>query len=120
MARIHLLVGGSDGSFTAVVHTPVPGTGNNAAGVQWRTALANSGLNKTSMTTGNGPGQITTAEANSVANGSVLETTFPWFDNPLWTPAEKNANLNETADRAVAEATADFQKRLNYFGYTVT
>lgn len=118
MARLHILTGSYDGIYDVVVHSVVP-AGNNSAGVSWQTALSNSGLNTSRMPTGNGPGQISSSEANQVAAGSVLETSFIWQDSPFWDDAQRTADLATRATQAVTEAQDVFQHRLKLFGRTV-
>lgn len=117
MAQIHILNGQGNGVYTAVVHAPVP-VGNNTAGVTWKAALASSGLNQTSMTVGNGPGQISSAEASQVAAGDVIEAVIAWQNNPSWTVAERNVDLTDRAQRAIDERVAVLRVELAMFGAT--
>jgi len=71
------------------------------------------------MTVGNGVGNITNAEANQVAAGTVMETAFQWGDDPAWTNAERLADLEIRATQAVNDAVATMQARLKQFGRTV-
>ena len=119
MARMHILQQTAANRYDVVVHATTP-VGNNDAGVSFATAMVNAGLATTRMATGNGPGQITTAEGNLVANGSLIETSFPWDDNPAWTNAERLADLNIRATQAVAAVITDYSARLKQFGRTVT
>lgn len=120
MSRMHVLAGSSTGNlFTVVVHAPTP-AGNNVAGVSWKVALGNSGLQAASaLPPGNGPGQISAAEANQVTGGDLIEAVVPWEDDPTWTPAQRQADLNARATIAVNQTLADYQQRLKYFGFTV-
>ena len=104
--------------YDVVVHAPAPG-GSNSAGVAWATAIQNSGLATTQMTVGNGAGQITQAEANQIASGSVIEAPFQWGDDPAWSDVQRTADLDVRASQAVAEASADLQRRLKFFGKLV-
>lgn len=115
MSRIHIQTGSASNRFEAVCHAPTP-AGNNAAAVPWKTAIANSGPPVTSMVIGNGAGQISTAEANQVAGGDVIEVRFQFDDNPLDDSATRSANLNAIASDAVARAISEMQARLKYFG----
>lgn len=117
MAKIHVLEGGGNNLYQVVVHTPAP-AGNNSAGVAWSVAIANSGHATSQMPVGNGPGQIAQAELNQVEAGSVIEGSFPWQDNPAWTPAERAADLDLRANQMAAELSARYQANLNYFGMT--
>lgn len=116
--RMHILQQGANNVYEVVVHAPTPG-GNNSAGVAWTVALANSGLNITVLPVGNGPGQISSAESNQVANGTLIEARFQWQDNPAWTNQERLADLDIRAAQAVAEVLTNYGQRLKYFGLTV-
>lgn len=119
MSRMHILSSAGLNLYNVVVHAPVP-AGNNTAGVSWKTAIANSGIQPASvLPTGNGPGQITTAEANQVTGGDLIEAPFQWGDDPAWDNPTRIADLNTRAGQAVAEVTARFRDQLKYFGYTV-
>src|SRR5262245_49402651 len=119
MARLHILEQSGLNLYRVVVHAPTP-NGNNSAGVAWTDAIKNSGLAQTVLSVGNGPGQITTAEANTVSNGTVIEAPFLWEDNPSWTNQERQADLNSRAINIVNEVTADLQRKLKFFGFTVS
>lgn len=118
MSRIHVLTAGSPDNYQVIVHAPTPG-GNNSASVLWSDALKNAGLAVTTMEIGTGPGQITSSEATLVSCGAVIETTFPFQDNPTWLSSERTAALNAVADTAVAETLSKYGSRLKYFGATV-
>jgi len=79
MSDIHVLTGDAGGeSWKLVFHFPVPNT-NNDVGVNFRTALINSGLGvgednrRTILPSGSNEGQITTAEEANLDNGSLFE-----------------------------------------------
>jgi hypothetical protein len=115
MARIHILTGSTGGVYTAVVHTATP-AGNNVANVLWSDALKNSGRAVTVMTVGNGAGQISQAEANQIAAGTLIEGVFQWGDNAAWSNAERQADLNIRANQLIAEMLAQYQMELRLFG----
>lgn len=119
MARLHIREQVGLNLYSVVVHSPAP-AGNNSAAVPWATVIQNSGTASTSLTIGNGPGQITQAEANQVANGSVIETQFQWGDDPAWTAPQRTADLETRAQQAIAEAVDNLQRRFKWFGFTVT
>lgn len=119
MARMHILQSSGLNVYSVVVHATTPG-GNNSAGVAWTTALQNSGLAVTQMVVGNGPGQITQAEANQIAAGTLVEASFAWEDNPAWTNQQRLDDLELRATQAVNEVLADYAARLKFFGHTVT
>jgi hypothetical protein len=104
--------------YSVVVHTPTP-AGNNSAGVPWSDVLVNSAANVSSMVVGAGGGRISNAEKTQIAAGSVFETQFSWGDDPAWTNAERQADLNLRASQAVADALDSFQRRMKFFGHEV-
>lgn len=118
MARLHIREQTGVNTYNVVVHSPTP-VGNNSAGVAWSAAIVASSAPVTQMSIGNGSGQITNAEANQVAAGTVLETAFQWQDDPTWTTQQRTDDLNLRATQAVADATTLFQARLKFFGLTV-
>lgn len=119
MAKIHVLDGNTNNTYTVVVHAPTP-AGNNAAGTSWATAIQNSGRNVSVLVTGNGAGQITTAELNQVQNGSLIEAVFQWGDDPSWTNTQRQADLDLRATQLTNELLSRYQLELRYFGFTRT
>lgn len=118
MSRLHILQQTGNNVYNVVVHATTP-AGNNSAGVLISDAIKNAGLAVTSMTVGNGPGQIATAEANQVSAGTVIEAPFQWEDNPAWDNPTRMADLNLRAQQAVDAVVADYAARLKYFGRVV-
>jgi hypothetical protein len=104
--------------YEVVVHSPRP-AGNNAAGRSWTEVLVNSGSNVSSLPVGSGGGRISNAENNQIIAGDVFETRFSWGDDPSWTNAERQADLNIRAAQAVEQAVAEFQRRMRFFGHEV-
>lgn len=117
MAKIHILTGGGNNLYTAVIHTATP-AGNNTAGIAWSTALQNSGMATTVMPIGNGAGQISQSESNQIAAGTLIEATTVWQNDPAWNTAERNADLDLRATQAVTEKLAALQVALALFGAT--
>lgn len=118
MSRLHILQQAGNNVYNVIVHAPIP-AGNNSAGVPYATAIQNAGLANTTMTIGTGPGQVQQAEADQIASGTVLETSFHWEDNPAWDNPARNADLNLRAQQAVDAALANYGARLKYFGRVV-
>ena len=118
MARLHILQSSGNNLYNVVVHAPTP-AGNNSAGVSWAVALQNSGLALTTMTIGNGAGQISQSEANQIAAGTTVEAPFQWGDDPTWDNPTRLADLNTRAQQAVDAVLADYAARLKHFGRTV-
>lgn len=117
MAKIHILAGGGNNVYTAVIHAAVPAA-NNTAGTPWSDALKNSGMATTVMTVGNGPGQISNNEATNIANGALFEAVIQWQNDPNWTTQQRAADLDQRASDAVAEKQAELQAKLALFGAT--
>lgn len=115
MSTIHVLAGGN-GTFSVVVHTPTP-VGTNSAGVSWQTALVNSGMARTSLVEGNGPGQITTAEKVQVESGAVVEGRFSWGDIAGADNPTLIADLDLRAQQLISARLAQLADQLKYFGF---
>lgn len=118
MSDIHVLTG--DGSQQRVVmHLPVPNT-NNEVGVNYRTALVNSGLGgATTMTEGSGAGQINTVEKAKVEAGEVYEhsTTFE-LEGVGASTASQQAALRAAFTREKTAVVDKIQRQLKFFGHT--
>lgn len=115
MSSIHILSGNA-GVFSAVVHTPTP-AGNNSAGVPWTTALVNSGMARTSLTIGVGPGQITQAEADDIAAGRVIEARVQWGEIVGADVPTLIADLDLRAQQAAQARIDQLATQLKFFGY---
>lgn len=116
MSKIHVLEGSGINTFTVAVHAATP-AGNNAAGTLWADAIKNSGRATSIMAVGNAAGQITQAEMNQVQGGTVIEGVFQWGDDPAWTNAQRQADLDLRATQLVTELLARYQQELKYFGF---
>jgi hypothetical protein len=119
VSSIHILTGQGGNLYTAVVHASVP-AGNNLAGVSWADAIKGSGLGTTILTVGTAAGQITNGEANAIANGTIIEAVILWQNDPSWTSAQRNADLDLRAQQAIAEKQATLAEQLRLFGATRT
>lgn len=117
MAKIHVLAGAGHNLYTVVVHAAAP-VGNNLAGALWADAIKNSGNANSILTVGNGPGQILTNEMNQITGGTLVEGSFQWGDDPTWTNAQRQTDLDLRASQLVAELMAKYQEDLKYFGFT--
>lgn len=118
MARLHVMTGNGSNTYQVVCHSPTP-AGSNSAGVSWATALKNAMNPVTVMSIGSGSGQISTAESNGVANGSIIEVSFQFDDDPTWDMNTRNSQLNLIASDAVTRAQNDLSSRLKWFGAVV-
>jgi hypothetical protein len=119
MAKIHVLAGAGPNLYTVVVHATTP-VGNNSAGIAWSDAIKNSGRATSILTVGTGAGQILNAEMNQITGGTLIEGSFAWGDDPAWSNAERQADLDLRATQLVAELLARYQQDLKYFGFTRT
>lgn len=121
MASYHVLTGTADGnSFVLVLHVPIPGAGNNRAGVQWRTALVNSGIGgSTVLPDGDGSGgTISAAEKAQIASGAVFEVVEDFATHPGETAAQLRDRADARHAAVTARVQAALQGRLTYFGFT--
>lgn len=117
MAKIHILRGSGNNIYTVAVHATVP-VANNAAGVPWSDCIKNAGLATTIMTVGNGAGQITQSEANQIAAGTVIESSFVYQDDPTRTTAERLADIDIRAQQSVDTLLSRLAEELKLFGLT--
>lgn len=117
MAKIHVLEGVGHTLFTVAVHANTP-AGLNSAGVLWSDAIKNSGRATSILTVGTGSGQILQNEMNSIANGTIIEGSFQWGDDPAWNNTQRQADLDLRAEQLVTELLARYAQELKYFGFT--
>ena len=87
--------------------------------MQWRTALANSGLGGTTvLRTGDGTGgTISAAELASVQSGALLEVVEEVPTHPGETAGQYQARLDARFAALTARVQAELQGRLTYFGH---
>ena len=116
MAQIHVLDGDGQ-NYRVVAHATTP-AGNNAVGNAWSAVLVAAGRNTTIMPTGNGLGQISAAEAASVAAGTTIEWVFTVPIPISGSNANKAAALNASVATLIADGLAQLAAKYNYFGYT--
>jgi len=118
MADIHVLDGGEQ-TWNVVMHFVVPNQ-NNAVGVNYHTALVNSGLGGgTAMAEGNGPGQITAAEKTLIQAGELYEHRFVFrVEGNGADAAAVRASLRQSYAREASLVLAGLQNRLKYYGHT--
>lgn len=114
MADLHVLGGVGRNTFAVVVHTLTP-DGTNDAGVPWPLAIVAAGRATTSMSIGDGPGQISEAEAAEIAAGKVVETAFQW-ERSDDIARKRHDDLDSRAGKAAAESIAGLQDQLRFFG----
>lgn len=117
MSSIHVLAGSTNHLYTAVIHVATP-AGNNQVGVSWATALVNSGMNKSIMTVGVGPGQISQAEHDQIVAGTIIEAVMQWQDDPSFTTQQRLDDFTLRTSQASTDRLNQLAAQLTYFGYT--
>ena len=119
MSDIHVLEGNDNGEFQVVFHITIPDA-TNSVGINYRTALVNSGLGgTTSLVEGTAPGQIAAAEKLQVEAGEIYEWTsnFTVEGNGTTSIVARDL-LRAKYTREAAIAISKLQNQLKYFGYT--
>ena len=118
MAAIHVL-SAQYGEYKVAIHAAVSNT-NNSAGVNFRTALINSGLGGTTiLPDGDGTaGTIAAAEKTSIQTGAIVEVIGFIRGDTVAAGAALNAYLDAEAARIAAERIVDLARQLKYFGAT--
>ena len=119
MSNIYVLAANTlQGDYSVAVHIVIPSV-NNLVGVNYQTALINSGIGgRTILPTGDGTkGTISAADLASIQAGSLYEvtTTFRPTGGNL---AAIQASLLASAEALQTSALAQLQAQLQYFGYT--
>lgn len=118
MADMHVLDG--DGQrWRVAMHFPVPDA-NNAVGVNYRTALVNSGLGGTTvMAEGTDPGEINATEKADVQSGAVFEYIASFL---VESGGTSNAQLRDSLRQFYTTEKngilTRLQDRLRYYGHT--
>ena len=124
--ELRVLTGNGSGDWTIVMHFPVPDV-NNAAGINFRTALANSGIGlntdtgrRTILPTGDGTGgTISTAEEALLDSGAVFEHVGSFsVESGGADPSDMQASIQQFYASENAMVQADIGSRLRYFGHT--
>ena len=121
MANWHALTGDVNGnSYSIAYHVPIP-SANNRSGINYRTALINSGLGgKTSLPDGDGTGgTISATEKTSITTGTLIEVVEPFATNPGETITQLVVRLNARYT-ALADVSGVFivglAHQLDYYG----
>lgn len=120
MANWHARTGSGDGnSYTIVFHIAVPSV-NNRVGVNYRTALINSGIGGTTvLPDGDGTGgTISAAEKTNIQSGSVIEIVETFLTNPGETAGALQTRIDAYHTTLTARVQAELQGKLSYFGYS--
>lgn len=117
MSDIHILEGVGN-KWRVVMHFAIPNV-NNAVGVNYRTALVNSGLGGTTiLPEGTGAGDISTGELAQVTAGEVYEYTAHLLIETGGSGASQVAMLTTEYNRLSSAVIATLQNKLKYYGYT--
>lgn len=121
MSDIHVLSSNLGKHWNVVFHFDVPDV-NNMRGVNYRTALVNSGIGgTTSLPEGTGAGMISAAEKALVESGEVFEHSTTYLvESGGTTNVELRATLREFYAIEETRIIANLQQRLRYFGHTET
>jgi hypothetical protein len=118
MADMQVLDG--DGTrWRVAMYFTVPGT-NNLAGVNYRTALVNSGLGGTTvLRKGKGAGQIRSSQKSQVEAGKIYEHIASFrIESGGTSVAAVQASLRKFYARQEAATIDHLLRRLRYFGRT--
>lgn len=101
-----------------VCHISVPGTGNNAALIQWRTVLMNY-MGGASQISSIVPEVQGTQEETDMKAGAVYEKDETYrFSKLGLSQAQKNAEISAWYNNKKDEIWSDMQKILLFFGHT--
>lgn len=121
MSDIHVLSGVKNG-YRLVFHFPVRNV-NNSVGVNFRTALLNSGILPVDdaglvvsvMAEGTEDGQISTAELGLLRSGEVLEVSVTIRAGDT---APSNTELDAFYNEELTKQRQRIERKLRYFGHT--
>jgi len=120
MADIHILAGDGKKHWRVAFHLDVPDQDNDV-GVNYRTALVNSGLIAGSVLTvgDGGEGTITSGERDQIANGERWEHLAAIrTDTHGQTPASQVTALRIAYAKVQTDVLYTLQRQLKYFGHT--
>lgn len=118
MANWHLRQGLHDeNAYSVLFHIPIPGTGSTVGGVQWRTALIQSGIGgTTTMAVGETAGLITAAEKADIASGAIYEHLELVPTNPGESNAQLRVRIDSLYQARLPEIRSKLQSALKYWG----
>jgi hypothetical protein len=120
MATVHILQYIGGGNYRAVLHVPMP-TGSNEVGTPWKTCYLATFLPRSPATilpVGNGPGQISQSESNSISSGDLMEFEFVVTDDSGGDPILRNTIIDTVAADVKKNKLEELQQALRFFGYT--
>jgi hypothetical protein len=120
MATVHVLENAGGANFRCVLHVATP-AGTNAVGTTWKTCYLATflpGAPATVLSVGNGAGQISQNESNSIGAGDLMEFEFLFTDDPALDTAGRNALIDAVALYIKNQKLAELQARLKFYGYT--
>lgn len=119
----HALTGLSDGnSYTVAYHIPIP-SALNRVGINYRTALVNSGIGgKTIMPDGDGTGgTISATEKTKITSGETFEVVESFATNPGQTLGQLAAAVDARYTFLANTSNpliVGLQRQLDYYGGT--
>ena len=130
MSDIHVIDSADSDEIRLVFHYPVPDE-NNAVGVNFRTAIVNSGVGqsenpdgtpgrRTIMRSGTGPGQITIAEETQLDAGELFEFVTSERVGLDFSLAQMQAKAQAKYATDNVEVQRKIAARLKYFGATTS
>jgi len=118
MADMHVMTGDGE-RWNVIMHFAVPNV-DNEGGVNYRTALVNSGLGgSTAMPKGDGPGQISTVESEQITVGELYEYSVMLpVDGTGQSTDGRRAMLRVQYATLKAAMIAVLRAQLKFFGHT--
>lgn len=121
MANWHALLGDKDGNSYEVAYLiPIP-SATNRVGVNYRTAIINSGLGgKTILPDGDGTGgTISSTDKTLITTGAAYEVVERFATNPGQTLTQLTNAVNARFTALTTSVQAALVNQLAYFGGTV-
>lgn len=110
--KIHVLEGNDNGEYRVVIHETMP-LGNNGAGKAWKNCLLNAkdSVLSSILSVGVEPGNITQAEADSIAKGEVFEIV-------TMIKADNNIARTELIGLAIRDKKMELQRKYKFYGHS--
>jgi hypothetical protein len=114
MAKIHAFNFGEGGTCRVILHTAMP-PGNNLVGNSWKDIWIAAGYNQTSLTEGNGIGQITPSEKADVEAGNIIEISSIVPSNII---KQGPIAVNAYVDEVITSMKSKLSSEYAYYGWT--
>ena len=119
MADIHVITGNNNQSWTLIMHFDIPDQ-NNAVGVNYRVALINSGLGRTTqLPDGDGTeGTISSDEKTSIESGSLYEYAHSIeIDGSGVSTDSRRTAIRLAYNNSSTAVIASLQRQLKFYGH---